>query len=65
MFDSVIVPDVVVGIHYKSAITKRNRWMIENSDIVVAYIYREFGGAYNAVKYAKKLNKTIINLCEK
>lgn len=28
-YDDIIVPDEIAGIHYKSAITKRNRWMVE------------------------------------
>lgn len=62
MFDSVIIPPEVVGAHYKSAITKTNKWMVDNSDVIVSYIFRDFGGAYNAIKYAAKLNKRVIDL---
>ena len=34
MYDEVVIPDVVAGVHPKSAITKRNRWMVEKSDII-------------------------------
>ncbi len=51
--------------HPKVAITKRNRWMIENADLFVCYVEREKGGTYTALKYAKKLKKQIINLAEK
>lgn len=31
--------------------------MIEQSDLVIIYVERDRGGAYTALKYAKKLNK--------
>ena len=48
--------------HFKSAITKRNEWMVENSDLIVAYVERDFGGAFEALKYAKKHNKCVLNI---
>lgn len=62
LYDDVIVPDVVLDAHYKAAIGIRNRWMIDNCSYVITYIRRDFGGAYNAEKYAKKESKTIINI---
>lgn len=58
-YDSIIMP---IKSHFKSAITKRNEWMAENSEIVIGFVERNTGGAYSALKYAEKLNKTIINL---
>ena len=64
-YDNIIIPENVYGVHPKSAITLRNKWMIERSDLVICYVKRNKGGAYNALKYAEKLGKEIINLCEK
>ena len=61
-YDSIIIPENVYGAHPKSAITLKNQWMIEHSDLVIAYVERSNGGAFQAVKYAKKLNKDIFNL---
>ncbi len=61
-YDSIIIPDRVHGTHHKSAITLKNRWMIEQSDLVIVYVEHNKGGAYRAMKYAEKLNKKIINL---
>lgn len=61
-YDDVIVPIELAGVHYKSAITKRNRWMIERSDWLVAFVYREFGGAYTTLRYAEKKGLQIVNL---
>lgn len=63
-YDNVVIPIELAGVHYKSAITKRNRWMIEQSSIVIAYVYRDFGGAFTTLKYAKKKGLQIINLAE-
>ena len=49
-------------VHPKGAITKRNRSMVEMCDLIICYVKCEEGGAYQAMKYAKRLNKDIINL---
>ena len=64
-YDSVIIPDCIEKTHPKGAITKRNLWMVEQADLFICYVKREQGGAFAALKYAKKLKKEIINLCEK
>lgn len=64
-YDSIIFPETVYGAHPKSAITLRNRWMVEHSDLVIVYADHNKGGAYAAIKYAEKLNKGVINLCHR
>ncbi len=61
-YDSIIIPECVYSVHPKSAITLKNRWMIEQSDLVIVYVERDKGGAHAAMKYAENLNKKIINL---
>ena len=61
-YDNIIIPESMYRVHPKSAITLKNQWMIEKSNLVIVYVERNEGGAYEAVKYAKKLNKDIINL---
>ncbi len=63
-YDSVIIPIELAGVHYKSAITKRNRWMVEQSSVIVSFVYRDFGGAFKTLKYAKKKGLQVINLAE-
>jgi len=48
--------------HPKAAITLRNKWIIDNSELVLVYTERKEGGAYRAMKYAESLNKTVVNL---
>ena len=61
-FDEILIPAELVGIHYKRAISMRNQWMIDHADCLIAMIWRDFGGAYQAVEYAKKRKKHIIYL---
>ena len=46
----------------KSAIQIRNREMADRADLVICYIEQEKGGAWQAVEYARKQGKPIINL---
>lgn len=61
-YDSVLIPDAVRDAHPKSAITLKNRWMVEQSKLVIAYVERNTGGAYAAVRYAHRLSKKVVNL---
>lgn len=63
-FDDVVIPIELAGVHYKSAITKRNRWMVEQSDWLIAFVYRDFGGAYTTLRHAEKKCLQIINLAK-
>ena len=62
-YDSTIYPEIEDK-PLRFAIVHRNRWMIKKSDLVVCAISREWGGAYKSYKYAKKLNKKIINIID-
>ena len=46
----------------KFAISKRNEWMIDKSDLVMAYVQHNFGGAYKSLLIAKRKKKKIINI---
>lgn len=49
--------------HPKAAITKRNQWMIDNADLLVAYVEPDRkGGALTTLNYAEKKGVEIINL---
>ena len=62
LYDDIIVPMELAGCHYKSAITKRNRWIIDRCDYLVCFIQRDFGGAYSTYQYAKKKGLAIENV---
>lgn len=59
-YDEIIYPDLN-GVFYKAAIQKRNRWMIQNSDYLVAYVCNSTGGARQSYCYAKTQNIIIKN----
>ena len=65
LYDGIIIPQELIGVHPKAAIRKRNRWMCEQAELLIAFVCRDFGGAYETLKYAKrKGNARIINLAE-
>ncbi len=61
-YDEIIKPDFGEDIFPKYAIIKRNRYMVDNSDYIISYVIRDFGGAYKTLKYAEKSNINIINI---
>ena len=44
------------------ALTKRNEWMVEQADVVVAYVKRDWGGAAATLRYAERKGKRAINI---
>lgn len=64
-FDDIIIPMDLMGVHYKAAIKKRNRWMVDQADKILAYVYRDFGGAFDTIKYALRTGKPVLNLAER
>ena len=45
--------------HYKGAFQERNRHMVDRSQLVVFYVERETGGAYQTLCYARKQKKLV------
>lgn len=60
-FDDVIYPELE-NVPLRYAISHRNRWIIEKSDIVITYVVREFGGAYVMYRQAKRKRKIVFNI---
>lgn len=46
----------------KFAISWRNKWMVQEANVVVCYVNHSWGGAAQFVEYARKQGKTIINI---
>jgi len=63
-YDRVEVCDEAARSHPKGAIQIRNRSMVDRSDLVVCYVDRQSGGAFQTMEYAKKIGKTVINLAD-
>ena len=63
LFDQFIYPPIE-SVPPKFAIIKRNEWMVNNSDVIIAYVKHKSGGAYRTLRYAAKKKKAIINTCD-
>lgn len=63
-YDFIIYPEIE-NKPKRFAITYRNRFMVDNADIVIVYIEHDWGGAYKTYKYAKSKGKLVINLSER
>ena len=61
-YDDIIIYEADEKTHPKRAITERNCWMINQSDLVIAYVEKQDGGAYQAVKYAQSQFKELVML---
>lgn len=62
---SVADEKVYVNKEYtKKCMQKRNEYMVNNCSVLVAYLKNDFGGTFNTVKFAKKIEIPIINVGE-
>ena len=57
-----IYPEGLETVPKRFAISWRNKWMIQQSDVVVTYVTHNFGGAAQFKAMAERLNKYVINL---
>ena len=48
----------------KYAISERNKWMVSEADLIIAYVKYARGGAYSGLQYARRRGKRIINLAD-
>ncbi len=44
------------------AIVRRNEWMVEQADVIVAYVRHSFGGAAKTLDFARRKGKCVLNL---
>lgn len=58
-YDETIYPPLE-SVPKKFAILRRNEWMVQESDIVVAYVNHGWGGAAKTLQYARRKRKRII-----
>ena len=63
-YDDVIFPPLE-SVTRKFAILKRHEWMVEEADLVIAYVMYSWGGAAKTLEYANRKKKQIINLAIK
>lgn len=63
LYDSILYPPLE-NVPLKFAISKRNEWMVNQADLIIAYVQHSFGGAYKSLEYARRKKKRILNLAE-
>lgn len=63
-YTETIYPEGLEDTPPRFAISKRNKWMVMQSDYVIAYVEHSFGGAAQFTEYARKKHKTVINLAD-
>lgn len=64
LYDEVYYPQLEEK-PLKFAIFYRNRAMIDVSDYCIFYVCNDDGGAFEALKYAKRKNKELFNIAER
>lgn len=60
-YDTSIYPPIE-NTPKRYAIIKRNYWIVDKADVLIAFVKYDFGGAYKTFSYAKRKKKHIINL---
>lgn len=61
LYDDTTYPPLE-GVPLKYAISKRNEWMVDQADVVVAYVQHSWGGAAATLRYAESKHKRIIRI---
>ena len=61
---NTIYPEGLETVPKRFAISRRNKWMIQQSDIVVTYVTHNFGGAAQFKALAERMGKAVIKLQE-
>lgn len=62
-YDAILYPELE-SVPPRFAISHRNRYMVEKADLVISYLCRSRGGAYQTYRHATSKGKTVINLAE-
>ncbi len=63
-YDEIVVCPESAAAHFKSAFQIRNRWMVDRSNLVICYVGRPNGGAFQTLRYARRRGKSIIHIAE-
>ncbi len=59
LYDGTIYPPLE-NIPKRLAIIKRNEWMVDHADVIVAYVLHDWGGASAMLQYAIRKGKEVI-----
>ena len=62
-YDEIIYPPLE-KVPWRLAILKRDEWLVEHCDLMIAYVTHEWGGAAKMMRFAERKKKRIISLVE-
>ena len=63
-YDDTVYPPIE-NVPRRYAILKRNEWMVDQADTVIAYVTHDWGGAAKTLSYAEHRHKKIMKYCKK
>ena len=61
-YSDTMLPEGIEEVHPRFAISWRNKWMLRQSDYVVAYVTHSWGGAVQFAEMAERQKKTVIRI---
>ena len=61
-FTNTLLPEGIETVPKRFAISYRNKWMVNQADVVVTYVTHSFGGAAQFKELAERQGKTVIEL---
>lgn len=61
-YSDTMLPEGIESVHPRYAISWRNYWMLRQSDYVVTYITRSWGGAAKYYRSARASKKIVFNI---
>ena len=63
LYDESVYPPIE-DVPKRFAISRRNEWMVDKADVIIAYVDHDWGGAAATLRYAERKNKRIINVAQ-
>lgn len=63
-YSDTMLPEGIEVVHPRYAISWRNNWLLKQSDYVVTYITRSWGGAAQYAQRAVDSGRSVLNLAE-
>ena len=62
-YDGIVYPPLE-NVPRRFCISKRNEWMVDESDLVISFVKYSCGGAAKTLEYAKRKKVDFFNLAE-
>ena len=63
-YDNILIADIIETTPRKFYILKTNEYIVDNSDFLICYIEKTWGGAVYTYRYAKRKGLKIFNLAK-